>query len=262
MTVAELTGSALAAWACVAALMVAMWLVQRRIRNAGIVDVAWSAALAALAVALAALVEGPVWRRVLLGALGGLWGLRLAVHLGRRVIGREEDGRYRALRRDWGAGAQRNLFLFYQAQAFTAALFALPFLAVLAKRGDAFGLWDAVGIGVWVAAVGGEALADAQLARFRADAANRGRICDHGLWGWSRHPNYFFEWLHWWSYVALAAGSPYFWLSFAGPVAMLHFLVHVTGIPTVERRMLETRGAAFRDYRRRVSAFVPWPPAR
>jgi len=255
----EFVCPAIVAWAAMAAAMALLWGVQRRTGNAGIVDVAWTAGVGIIAVAMAAVADGPPARRLLLATLAGAWSLRLAVHLGRRVIGHPEDPRYGALRRDWGARAQRNLFGFYQAQAFAAALFALPFAAVLSKDSGP-GVWDAVGAAIGVVAIAGEAVADWQLARFKMDPANRGRICDTGLWAWSRHPNYFFEWLYWWAFVALAAGAPYAAWSLVGPAAMLYFLVRVTGIPTTERRMLETRGESFREYRRRVSAFVPWPP--
>jgi steroid 5-alpha reductase family enzyme len=260
MTTVDLLRLALIAWAAMAVLMVGIWLVQRRTGNAGIVDVAWTAGLGVIALGFALWVDGPAWRRWALALLAGGWSLRLAAYLFRRVVGHEEDARYQDLRREWGAAAQRNLFLFYQAQAFSAALFALPFAAILAKPPSAPGFWDVAGVAIWIIAVAGEAIADAQLARFKSDPSNRGRICEDGLWGWSRHPNYFFEWLHWWAYVALAAGSPLFGWSLAGPAAMLHFLVNVTGIPTTEKRMLASRGDAFRDYQRRVSAFVPLPP--
>jgi steroid 5-alpha reductase family enzyme len=178
------------------------------------------------------------------------------------VVGKEEDGRYRKLRRDWGPHAQAGFFLFFQAQALADVVFSIPFLIAMRNAAPFPSAWDAAGLLVWLAAVGGETLADAQLARFRADPLHRGRTCRVGLWGWSRHPNYFFEWLHWWSYVLLAAGTPWGWLNLFAPALMLFFLFRVTGIPATEARALESRGEDYRDYQRTVSAFLPRPPKR
>ncbi len=120
--------------------------------------------------------------------------------------------------------------------------------------------WDIAGVLVWLLAVGGERTADAQLERFRADPANRGRTCRVGLWRLSRHPNYFFEWLHWWSYVLIGFAAPLGWLTLLGPAVMLLFLLRITGIPMTELRAIESRGDAYREYQRTTSAFFPWPP--
>lgn len=262
MNAADLAGAALLAWLFAAGVMSVAWLVQRRTGNAGIVDPVWAACVGAIALGLAGFVDAPLWRRAAVAGLAGLWSLRLAGHLVRRVAGSREDPRYAALRRAWGDAAQGRMFLFYQAQALSCAILALPFAAALAAPATDPGFGAAAGLVIGLGAITGEAVADHQLAQFRAKPAARDAICDTGLWGWSRHPNYFFEWLFWWAFVALAWGSPLVWLALAGPVAMGHFLLNVTGIPATERHMLETRGAAFRAYQRRVSAFVPWPPAR
>lgn len=243
-------------------LMTGVWWVQRRTGNAGWVDVAWSASLGALAVWQALAAPGGLPARWLVGVLGAAWSLRLAWHLARRVVGEAEDGRYRALREHWGARAQRGMFGFFQAQAVVALVFAVPFGA--AARNPAPGLtgWMIAGLALWCLAVGGEALADRQLARFRAEPAHRGRTCRAGLWAWSRHPNYFFEWLHWCAYVLIGVGSPVWWLTLVGPVLMLAFLYRVTGIPYTERQALRSRGDDYRRYQREVSAFFPFPPRR
>ena len=250
-------------WALMALAMLALWEVQRRRGDASVVDAAWTAGLGLLAVAYAVALPGVGGRRLLVAALAGLWSARLAVHLVRdRVIGKPEDARYREMRRQWGARAQVEFFWYFQAQALAAALFSVPFLAAMANGRPFPNAWDAAGVAVWLAAVAGEWLADAQLARFRADPRHRGRTCRAGLWGWSRHPNYFFEWLHWWSYVLLAAGGAWWWLTLLGPAAMLYLLFRVTGIPKNEARALETRGEDYRDYQRRTSVFIPLPPRR
>jgi steroid 5-alpha reductase family enzyme len=202
-------------------------------------------------------VEGDLLRRGLVSALGFVWAARLAWYLlSDRVLGEsEEDGRYKAMREQFGAKAPPVFFLFYQGQAAVAVLFSLPMLA--AMQGGALGPWGWLGVGTWVIAVVGEGVADAQLARFRSDPTTRGQVCRDGLWRYSRHPNYFFEWLHWWTYVLIGSGSLLTWL---GPVAMLVFLFRLTGIPYTEKQAIRSRGDAYREYQRTTSVFVPWPP--
>lgn len=248
-------------WLVMIAVMGGLWLVQRARLNAAIVDVAWAFGTGLLGVGFAALASGLTARRLLVGTLAALWSLRLAGYLLRRVRREPEDGRYQTLRRRWGDSAQRNLFLFFQVQAVWAVLFAVPMLAA-ASSPRRLGWLDAAGAALWLLALAGESLADAQLSRFRADPDNRGRVCAAGLWRYSRHPNYFFEWLHWWAYVLIAGGPPYAWVALPGPLLMLFFLFRVTGIPPTEAQALESRGDAYREYQRTTSVFVPWPPRR
>lgn len=250
-------------WALMALVMLALWEVQRRRGDASIVDVAWTAGLGLLALFYLLVLPAAGGRRLLVALLATLWSGRLGLHLLKdRVIGKGEDARYREMRRQWGARAQVEFFWYFQAQALAAALFSVPFLVAMTNGRPFPGAWDAVGTAVWLVAVGGEWVADAQLAGWRADPRNRGRTCRAGLWSRSRHPNYFFEWLHWWSYVLLAAGAPWWWLALFGPAAMLYLLFRVTGIPKNEARALQTRGDDYRDYQRRTSAFIPLPPRR
>lgn len=253
----------LIAWAAMIVVMLAMWQRQRRTQNAGIVDVAWSYGTGACAAFFAAMVEGDPTRRALVAALAGFWGLRLGTHLALRMARDEhEDTRYRGLREKWGDNAQRNLFIFFQVQAAWAVMFALPMLAA-ASNPQAFGRWsDLIGIALWLIAVGGEAVADAQLNAFRRDAANRGQVCQVGLWRYTRHPNYFFEWLQWWSWLLLALGGGLWWLAAAGVAVMYLFLNHVTGIPPTEKRLLASRGEAYRRYQQTTQAFFPGPVRR
>ena len=135
-------------------------------------------------------------------------------------------------------GPRSDFFWLFQAQALLVVLFGLPFFAVAARTEAGWTAWDAAGLLVWAAAVAGEWTADRQLSAFRGQAANRGRTCDRGLWRYSRHPNYFFEWIHWWAYALMAAGSPTAWLAWIGPPSMLFLLYRVTGIPYTEKRAL------------------------
>ena len=139
-------------------------------------------------------------------------------------------------------------------------LFALPMLVAANNPTDHLTWLDWVGVGIWILAIGGESIADRQLARFRRDESNAGQVCRDGLWRYSRHPNYFFEWIHWWSYVALGVAWTWGWLTLFGPAVMLWFLLKVTGIPMTEERALVSRGDAYRDYQRTTNKFFPGPP--
>jgi steroid 5-alpha reductase family enzyme len=246
-------------WAGAALAMSLGWAWQRHHENAGIVDVIWTAGIGVAALWYAAVLDGALVPRALLGLLGVLWSLRLAAHLAPRVLNGPEDGRYRQLRLRW-QGDQVKMFGMFQFQALLIVLFSLPFLAAARNPSPELTPWMIAAIAVWVGSVCGEALADRELARFRADPANRGRTCRAGLWRYSRHPNYFFEWLHWFAYVGLAVGSPLFWLSFSGPVVMYAFLRWVSGIPFTEAQALRTRGEDYRRYQAETSPLFPWFP--
>lgn len=239
-------------------LQVTLWLVQLRTRNAASIDLGWAVLVGAGSLVAAATGSGAPARRLVVAILAGLWALRLAGYLLRdRVLTGLEDGRYRALREHWGDAAPRNLLAVYLAQLPVAAIFLVPI--VTAMHGGALDAWAVLGVLVWLGAAAGEAIADRQLARFRADPRHRGEVCRAGLWRYSRHPNYFFEWLHWWGYVLIGHAAP---LTFVGPAAMLLFLFRITGIPYTEQQALRSRGDAYRDYQRTTSVFFPWPPTR
>ena len=253
----------LSALVATSALMAVLWLVQRRTGNAGIVDAGWAASIGLLGVFFATTSGGYLPRRVLVATLIGIWAARLAIYLLRdRVLGCPEDGRYRTLRAKWGATAQRRLFVFFQTQALAALFFSLPVLVIAHHHVARWTAWDLAGAIIWCVSVVNTILADRQLARFKRRPDSRGKTCREGWWRYSRHPNYFFEWLHWWSYVALAVGASYWWLTLLAPAVMLYFLVCVTGIPPTEAQALASRGEDYRQYQRTTSVFIPWFPKR
>lgn len=241
--------------------MFVLWLVQLRTRNAGVVDVGWAAWLGLAAIFCAVTGAGEIERRALIGAIGGLWGLRLAWHLlTDRVIGEPEEGRYVKLREDWGEKADRNLLFFFEAQAVLVVLLSAPFVLAAGPGAPAPALTDYLGGAVFALGIVGESVADRQLHRFKRNPANKGKVCNVGLWRYSRHPNYFFEWLIWCAFALVAWSGELGWIAISAPLLMLFFILKVTGIPPTEARALKSRGEAYREYQRRTSAFFPWFP--
>lgn len=247
--------------------MAAGWAYQRARTNGGWTDVFWTfgTGFCLVLVALWPVAGGAITaRQWLVAALVAIWSLRLGIYIARRVSHGAEDPRYARFRRDWGADFQRRMFWFLESQAVATALLALAVLIAARNPAPGLQLTDALGALVMLAGIGGEAIADAQMHAFRADPANKGRVCDAGLWGWSRHPNYFFEWLVWLAYPVIAVGGlpPYWWLAFVGPLLMYWLLTRVSGVPPLEEAMMASRGEAYAKYRERVSAFFPLPPSR
>ena len=245
--------------------MMLVWAFQRAVNNGGWTDVGWTFVTGAAGVVyalwpLGAEISARQW---LCAGLIAVWSLRLGVHLARRVgSAPSEDARYARFRRDWAPKFQARMFSFLQTQAVAGALLAVAVLAAARNPAPGLGWQDAAGAALLRVAILGEGLADAQLARWKRDPANHGGICEAGLWGWSRHPNYFFEWLVWlgWPLIAIAPGHAWGWSALIGPAFILLLLIKVSGLPPLEAAMLRSRGDAWRDYQRRVSSFIPLPP--
>jgi steroid 5-alpha reductase family enzyme len=260
----ELAPRVAEAWALAAALQLALWLVQQRTRNAGIVDVGWAASFALVAGLFACRSTAPIEAWGPLAAIVCAWSLRLTTYLVSRGAARApEEGRYAELRRKWEPRASRNLFVFFQAQAALTGIlstaFVVPFVATPGEHG--WLRW--LGAAIALAGLAGETLADAQLARWRRDPANRGRVCDAGLWAYSRHPNYFFEWCVWIGYAVYGlAFWPWGLIALAGQAIIVASIFGVTGIPPTEAQAIRSKGDAYRAYQRRVSRFVPLRPKR
>ncbi|CAE6770818.1 hypothetical protein R75461_03829 [Paraburkholderia nemoris] len=237
----------------------AVWVWQLKTGNAGMVDPVWAYSLGLVAVLYAVLGNGdPVSRA--LTALGGLvWGVRLGTHLWKRNFGKPEDARYRRFREEWGDKAASKMFWFFQVQVVISMLLSIAFL-VPSYRSTAPAIgWIVLAVVVWIASVVGEGIADRQLKRFAQDPANHTTVCRVGLWRYSRHPNYFFECVHWLAYIALSIGTPWGWFTLLPPVLMAFLLLKLSGIPLLEESMAKRR-AGYADYMRTTSALIPWPP--
>jgi len=240
-------------------IMFVMWLISVRIRNAGIVDVGWAFGLVLLALWYAWDGSGFSARRWVLAGMVAFWGFRLGVHLLQRISREPEDGRYQQLRRDWhGNNVNLRFFFFFQAQALLDIVLSLPMLIAALNPTPQITVLEYLGIVLWLVAVIGESIADAQLAAFKRNAEHRGKVCRNGLWNYSRHPNYFFEWLVWVAWALYALASPWGWLAFVCPGLMFFFLFRVTGIPATEAQALRSRGEEYARYQQTTSAFVPW----
>jgi steroid 5-alpha reductase family enzyme len=189
--------------------------------------------------------------------------LRLGSYLWRRVAGHhpKEDVRYAVLREKWQANLQGAFLKFFLAQAVLVWLLMLPVLLIAGRTETAWHPLEVAGLILWAVALMGEGLADAQLARFKRENREPKAICQVGLWRYSRHPNYFFQSLLWWALFLMALPAVGGWWAILAPVAMLHFLLNVTGIPLTEKLSVEKRGEVYREYQRTTSAFVPWFPS-
>jgi steroid 5-alpha reductase family enzyme len=244
--------------------MAMAWQVVLRTGQSGYVDTFWSYSIGVAGV-IAALVplddSGPQERNWLVAALVAVWSLRLGTHILQRTLKGGDDPRYAQLKSEWGADYKRQLLIFLQIQAACGLVLAVAVMAA-AHNPAPLGLPDLLGILIAIVAIAGESIADAQLAAFRKDPANKGKVCDVGLWGLSRHPNYFFEWLYWLAYPLIAIGYGFGWAALSAPILMYWLLVHASGIPPLEAHMMRSRPEAFAAYKKRVSAFWPIPKTR
>jgi steroid 5-alpha reductase family enzyme len=245
--------------AAVLAAAALLWVVSLRLRDVSIVDVFWGAGFALAAWTAAAAGAGGGARATLALSLVTIWGLRLALHLLVRNAGHGEDRRYAAMRAAHGPRfAWVSLFTVFLLQAVLLWVISLPVQLAIVRPPAALGALDALAAGLFAVGFLFEAVGDLQLARFKRDPANRGRVMDRGLWRYTRHPNYFGDALLWWGLglLGVAAGAPWTLLS---PVLMTFLLLRVSGVTLLERDISERR-PEYRDYVQRTSAFVPWIP--
>ena len=242
-------------------LMVLLWCIQLVRKNAGIVDLGWASGIGVSGIFCAISSEGDLSRRFTAAILIGIWSFRLTFYLFRRMRGHAEESRYATLRKKWGTAANRWLFCFFQIQAIAILLFVLPLLVACWNKGH-FGICDIFGIAIWLFGFLGVAIADSQLNQFKQSEQNHGKTCRAGLWHYTRHPNYFFEWVLWWCWLPFSIGNSYWWVAIVLPLLLLYTLVYKTGIPPTEAQAIASRGDDYRKYQKTTSAFIPWWPKK
>lgn len=243
-------------------LFLGTWVMSVRANNFSFVDVTWALSFAPVAILYAGLEDGWVPRRLTIALLMILWSLRLGIYLFRRVVAHhpQEDPRYAVLREGWAGNLAVAFLGFFLAQALLVWLLTLPVYLICRNTAPQLSPGEIAGFVLWLVALAGEGLADAQLQRFKESHPARTAVCRLGLWRYSRHPNYFFQSLLWWALFLMSWPAPWGWTGIFAPLAMLYFLLRVTGIPLTEQLAVASKGDAYRLYQATTSAFVPLPP--
>ncbi len=238
-------------------IMLAAWIWAVRIHNYSVVDLFWSFNFAVIAIIIWFLAEGNETRKAMVCGIAALWSLRLGIHLSNRILGHldKEEGRYVQLRKEWSS---TKFFFFFQMQALSNVILAIPFFIVALNAEPTISTLEYIGATIWMISIVGEGVADWQLAHFKKDPANKGKVCQYGLWNYSRHPNYFFQLLLWIGVFIMSLPSPYGWIAIICPLSIGFLLFKVTGIPMTEEQSIRSKGDAYREYQRTTSVFVPW----
>lgn len=240
------------------------WWVARRIDNYSIVDVLWAYTFGLFALLAVVYGNGAPNKKFWIGILFFLWSFRLGTYLAKRVFSHltHEDGRYADLRKDYGKSVALRFYFFYLFQAVSAVALSLPLVLSAQNPDGEPSPFEVFGTALWLLGVLGESLSDFQLSKFKKSHAHAGKVCNVGLWKFSRHPNYFFEAMIWLGYGIFSlgtAGAEWAWLSVAGMWTLLRF---VTGVPYSEKQNLKSKPAAYREYQKQTNIFFPLPPHR
>jgi steroid 5-alpha reductase family enzyme len=246
-----------------AGLFFGLWLVSLAVRDASIVDIFWGIGFVVVAWATALVADGAAARRVVFVVLVSVWGLRLSGYLAWRNLGKGEDYRYKAMREKYAPRFWLiSLWVVFGLQATLAWVVSLPVQGgQVPADPDGLALLDYLGITVWAIGLAFESIGDWQLARFKADPANQGAVMDRGLWRYTRHPNYFGDFLVWWGLYLVALATVDAWWTIVGPIVMSVLLIRVSGAALLERS-LRKRRPGYEEYVARTSAFFPRPPGR
>lgn len=244
-------------------IMLVLYLFQYAKRNANIVDVGWAFLMGTAAAWYIVSAPELTFRVIIVGLLAAFWAYRLGIFLYRYRLAPknvEEDGRYQNMRKAMSGYEQLGFFIFFQFQSFLVPFLSIPYFVAIFNSRSNFAWYDLIGIAIWLTAIIGETIADNQLEAWKAKKSNKGKTCRKGLWKYSRHPNYFFEWIHWFAYIPFAVGSSVWYVTLLGPVVMYIFLRYFSGIPWTEMRALQSRGEDYKQYQKTTSIFFPWFP--
>ena len=250
----------LISFAACSIIMMLVWLWAYKIKNAGIVDIFWAFNFTVIAATIWLLANGYEPRKNIVCLLAGLWSLRLGIYLLIRVGSHlnEEEGRYKQLRNEWAPNPDRKFFFFFQMQAISNIFLATPFFITSINTEQGLSVFEKVGALLWLVSILGEGISDWQLKKFKRNPENKGKVCQSGLWNYSRHPNYFFQFMIWISVFIFSLSSPYGWISVVCPISIFYLIWKVTGIPMTEEQSIRSKGDLYKEYQRTTSVFVPW----
>jgi steroid 5-alpha reductase family enzyme len=241
--------------------MTLFWNFSGRGDNPAWVDFAWAACIALCVVIYAYFIGLTNYRSILITAFPLLWAVRIMTHLYKdRLAGHHKDGRYIELKASWGAKYRKNFLIFFLMQGVLSYLLSIQFSFGMLYQKELNTLILFLAIALYFTAIIGEAIADRQLYNFKLSDPNKKSVCNVGLWRYSRHPNYFFEWLHWVVYILLLIDTKIVWLPILIALIMLLLVLKITGIPPTEEQSLRSRGDVYRKYQSETSAFFPWFP--
>lgn len=242
---------------CIAGQTIA-WLWQMHTKNTDIVDITWALLIVVCGLVYVWMATGNHFHRYIVLLIPIAWYARLAWHLIDRYQVEHEDGRYQQLRAHWSDNTQAKLFIFFLFQALLAFAFSYP-VYIIASANHSLDIFDGLGIAVAAISLIGVTLSDYQLRQFKRSKDSKGKVCNIGLWRYSRHPNYFFEWTHWFAYPLIGWHAEQGWLLFVYPILMLLFLLKLTGIPFNEEQNIRSKGDAYREYQKQTNKFFLGP---
>lgn len=234
------------------------WAWQFHTKNTDIVDITWALLIVLSGLIYVAMAEGSGFHRYIVLLIPIAWYARLSWHLIDRYKVEHEDGRYQQLRAHWSENTQSKLFVFFMFQAVLAFAFSYP-VSIIVSSSHSFDVFDGIGIVIAALSFIGVTLSDYQLRQFKRRKDTKGKVCNIGLWRYSRHPNYFFEWTHWFAYPLIGWHAEQGWLLWIYPVLMLLFLLKLTGIPFNEQQNIRSKGDAYREYQRKTNKFFLGP---
>jgi steroid 5-alpha reductase family enzyme len=247
----------------VGALFFLMWLIHLALKNAAIVDIGWGVGFILLCAEYILMGQGFNVRNTICLGMIILWAVRIISYLLRRFrVEKQEDKRYRKMREGFGRTAWLKFLMVFEFQAALEIVIGIPLMIISVNPNPGLSYVEMIGLIVFAMALIGETLSDEQLIAFKTNVMNKGKTCNVGLWRYSRHPNYFFEWLVWVGFFIYALGSPWGWTAIISPLLMYYLLMHVSGVPMAEEQSLLSRKDEYRKYQAGTSVFFPMPVKR